>query len=174
MEKTVKINCKGLDVSGEIIFRTAADIVVMITEPYYGLKSGMHIPWWSRPISNFTSEHGYETAQWLLKNLYILGLAIETNAATLKKEYLDYVIAKNQLLPLKEKHKERKMYLRKEFKKSAFNQAYYQTERKKISVGIFEIDCEINKLFEKHFMRFFENHTCVSTIENVVDYISKL
>ncbi len=82
----ISIEIKGVEVAGEITYRTEGDIVVKILSPYHDLSSSLHIPYFSRPYHSFLTDYGDLTAQNLLKYLYELGLYLEENVKFVKMQ----------------------------------------------------------------------------------------
>jgi hypothetical protein len=72
-KQEVSIKVDGVEVIGEITYRSEADIAIRITKPYQGLTNGCHIPYFSRPIHSFLTDYGDKMSENLLKYLYELG-----------------------------------------------------------------------------------------------------
>ena len=83
-DQKVSIRVDIVDVLGEITFRSEADIVIKIIEPYQGLANGCHIPYFSRPIHSFLTDYGDKMAENLLKYLYELSWFLEKNRKFIK------------------------------------------------------------------------------------------
>jgi hypothetical protein len=83
-KQEVSIKVDGVEVIGEITYRSDADIAIRITMPYRGLTNGSHIPYFSRPIHSFLTGYGDKMAENLLKYLYELGLYMEENRKFIK------------------------------------------------------------------------------------------
>ena len=83
----ISINVNGNKVTGEISFRSEGDIGVKIISPYHDLSSGLHIPYFSRPIHSFLTEYGDHTAENLLKYLYEMGLYMEENREFIRLQF---------------------------------------------------------------------------------------
>jgi len=66
-------------VEGSIVQVTEADISVMILSPYTRLRTGMQIPFFSKPLNSFLTGYGERTAENLLGYLYDLGNYMEQN-----------------------------------------------------------------------------------------------
>ena len=79
-----EIKVDGTKVLGEITYRSEADIVIRITEPFAGLTHGSHIPYFSRPVNSFLTEYGDKMAENLLKYLYELGFYIKENGSFIR------------------------------------------------------------------------------------------
>ncbi len=88
MSKNQKITIEfnGVEVAGEITYRSEGDIAVKILSPYHDLSSSLHIPYFSRPYHSFLTDYGDRTAQNLLKYLYELGLYVEENVKFVKMQ----------------------------------------------------------------------------------------
>ena len=78
------IKVDGTKILGEVTYRSEADIVIRITEPFQGLTHGSHIPYFSRPVNSFLTEYGDKMAENLLKYLYELGFYIRENGAFIR------------------------------------------------------------------------------------------
>ena len=78
-KQEVSIKVDGIEVVGEIFYRSEGDIGIRITNPYQGLTNGCHIPYFSRPFHSFQTEYGDKMAENLLKYLYELGKYMEEN-----------------------------------------------------------------------------------------------
>ena len=78
-KQEVSIKVDGIEVVGEIFYRSEADIALRITKPYQALTNGCHIPYFSRPIHSFLDDYGDKMAENLLKYLYELGKYMEEN-----------------------------------------------------------------------------------------------
>ena len=89
MSKTQEFSIRvdGVEVSGEITYRSEADIAVRITKPYRGLSNGCHIPYFSRPINSFLTDYGDSMAENLLKYLYELGWYMEQNRKFIQLQF---------------------------------------------------------------------------------------
>ena len=85
--KFIQIVVDGIEVKGEIIHRTEADLIIQILKPFANLSSGCHIPYFSRPINSFLTDYGIKMAENLLKYLYELGRYMETNAKFIKLQF---------------------------------------------------------------------------------------
>jgi len=83
----VSIKVDGVEVIGEISHRSEADIAVKITSPYQELSSGLHIPYFSRPLNSFLTDYGDRTAENLLKHLYELGLYMDENRKFIQMQF---------------------------------------------------------------------------------------
>ena len=81
-EFTIRVD--GVNVVGEITYRSEADIVIRITKPHQGLTNGCHIPYFSRPIHSFLTDYGDKMAENLLKYLYELSWFLEKNRKFIK------------------------------------------------------------------------------------------
>ena len=46
----------GIKIKGEITYLSSSDISVIITSPFTGLKSGIHIPGFARPVGLFMEQ----------------------------------------------------------------------------------------------------------------------
>jgi hypothetical protein len=80
----VSIKADGVEVIGEITYRSEVDIAIRITKPYQGLSNGCHIPYFSRPIHSFLTDYGDKMAENLLKYLYELGWYMGENNKFIK------------------------------------------------------------------------------------------
>lgn len=83
----IQIVLDGVNVKGEIIHRSEADITVKIIHPYEELSNGCHIPYFSRPLHSFLTDYGDKTAENLLKYLYELGWYMEANRKFIKLQF---------------------------------------------------------------------------------------
>ena len=83
-EKTLKVAVDGVKVEGKIVFRSESDIDVEITKPYKNLSTGLHIPYFARPVHSYKGEYGDETALYLLKELYPIADYLAKNMADLQ------------------------------------------------------------------------------------------
>ena len=82
----ISIEVYGIEVAGEVTYRSEGDIAVKIVSPYLDLSSSLHIPYFSRPYHSFLTDYGDRTAQNLLKYLYELGLYVEENLKFVKMQ----------------------------------------------------------------------------------------
>jgi len=92
----VSIECPPLH--GEITYLACNDISVKLISPYSGVSSGLHIPYFAmhyavmndkcfaNPDGN-VSEHGWETAEHLLKDLYDCCVLFHRHRDEIEKEY---------------------------------------------------------------------------------------
>jgi hypothetical protein len=83
-KQEVSIKVDGVEVIGEITYRSEADLAIRITKPYQMLTNGCHIPYFSRPIHSFLTGYGDKMAENLLKYLYELGLYMGKNSKFIK------------------------------------------------------------------------------------------
>lgn len=86
-KQEVSIKVDGVEVIGEITYRSEADIAIRITKPYQGLTNGCHIPYFSRPIHSFLTDYGDKMAENLLKYLYELGKYMEENRKFIEMQF---------------------------------------------------------------------------------------
>ena len=86
-KKIFQIEVDGIEVKGEIIHRTDAELIIQISAPYTNLSSGCHIPYFSRPINSFLTSYGIAMAENLLKYLFELGWYIEKNSMFIKLQF---------------------------------------------------------------------------------------
>lgn len=157
-EKTkIKILVDEVAVEGQIIHRSAADIIIKITNPFENLTTGRHIPNFGRPYSSFEGEYGDERAKDLLKDLYDIALYIDTNMARIR-ENLDH--AKNSIRNIPDKFEREEFYakrkeLRQLLRKKELDNVAYQKEltiwRKKNEEYELKVYRIMNAFFDDNF-----------------------
>ena len=67
----IEAEIEGQRVTGCITYRTKRGLTVEITSPYQGLSTHLTIPYFAAAYSSFDGAHGMETADEMLRNLYL-------------------------------------------------------------------------------------------------------
>jgi hypothetical protein len=90
MEKVIQITISEVLVKGRIVYRSASDISVEITDPFINIKTGLHIPHFARSHASFKGSYGELTARHLLVNLYQVLQLINRKEDFFKASLNDY------------------------------------------------------------------------------------
>ncbi|MCW7512115.1 hypothetical protein [Leptospira levettii] len=60
--ETIQFYYNGIQIIGKIIIQTKQDLVVEMTSPYKGFKTGLHKPHFADPRSSYLDEEGLDYA----------------------------------------------------------------------------------------------------------------
>ena len=82
----IEADIEGQRVTGCITYRTKRGLTVEITSPYQGLSTHLTIPYFAAAYSSFDGAHGMETADEMLRNLYLTADYIAKHRERLAKE----------------------------------------------------------------------------------------
>ena len=154
MKEPIEVSVDGQRVTG-ILDCGQWDLSVMITSPYEGFNSGLHIPFFARNHNpeGYFGEKGMTAALEILKTLHgwvrvfeeekgRIKSSIENVVATMDKESC---IAPSEV-------KERQIILRRQFKGGELNQKQYQVEKKRLSQSRINYTSTIYDAVEKVFV----------------------
>ncbi len=145
----VKIDIDGISIEGEITHRSGGDICVKITQPFVGLDTGRHIPYFSRPGNSYLGEYGDETAEQLLLSLFRLSNYTDAN---IEKMHEKYQAVKAQIEELsivdmtREKFLKKRADLRQQVKDGLLSNNEYGNKLKVIRKKMSEFSYMIHKL----------------------------
>lgn len=166
--KFISLEVDNQKVTGEITFLCSSDLSVRILSPYQNILAGSsHIPYFARGSvklytdSNGISEKGIATAEYLIKNLYLILKHVENNLQfcteayevieqCITEEYKDIEKLSNSDISI------RKSKLRKKFKNKEINEKEYSKSLrilKKLNQEYFnckfDINCEVREFLKQ-------------------------
>lgn len=112
---TITIDIDGTEVVGEILLRTASDLMVEIVEPYTDLTTSLHIMTLARQPhgrhDGFLGEYGIQRAEQMLRALYEAGKAIHEDASIVDL-FKPYYERARQIEMTHEEYRQRRLELR--------------------------------------------------------------
>ena len=152
MNNSISIFISGIEVRGEITYRSRHDLRVRITNPYYGLETGLHIPLFAASANDFLSDYGEEKACLLLKKLYLILSDIMSCKQIIMERYLQYESQKTinqiRIAQLTDRKKE----IKKTFKAGLITQKESFFSTRDVIREIRSLDSETNELFQNHVL----------------------
>ena len=163
MSNFVQTQVDGVQITGEIVYRSRQDLVVMITSPYKNIENGVHVFCLAAPLFNFLYEDGDKRKEYLLAEIFVFARFLDANYQDLKI-YLDGLMAEEeyQEIPrLKEEKKQLRKLLRSKQKTSENIQVKMMNLNKKI------FNLELN--FKRKFEDYISNKTDFSLKSSLIE-----
>jgi len=142
------------EVEGQVTRRTPSDIEVQITRPYENISMSMHVPYFARPFTDFTTECGDDVAKKLLKNIFEICKYIDANLEELTEQYLMTRSGIDALRPARmnsEKFRESRRSLRTRLKSGMIDNIEYQKRLKTIRKERRSFEMEKMRLWDSFF-----------------------
>jgi hypothetical protein len=171
MDREIQIFVKGVRVMGSIRHLSSRDICVEILEPYQGVSTGRHIPYFAAPHVSFTGEYGMKRAKQLLKQIYKICVEAELHAPKLAKVVEQWDLLKAKTREVSEQNRLQKIELRKQFRAGKIAQTHYQNALRSMEIELTDYHIKTSALFREKVQPFFTEIISIGTDEMVMKLI---
>lgn len=168
MSDVIQIKVGDVQVLGEIVHRSPADLAVRIISPYKNIENGTHILHMTVHIVNFISDYGDVRAKELLAEIFIFAQFMESNRQKLR-DYFEEMQRSDIFLKIFQLEEERGR-LRKLMKDGVELHKNNQLSMMKINREIKELRQSVNLMLRKYLLQEMKT----SVPDSFVDYALKI
>lgn len=168
MSDVVQVKVGDVQVLGEIVRRSPADLVVRITNPYKNIENGAHILYMAVHVVNFLSDYGNVRAKELLAEIFVFAKFMEENFQKVC-DYFEEMKESDVSLKICQLKEERKR-LRKLIRSGAMLHENNQLLMMRINRELKDLEYSFDLMLRKYLSREMK----VSVSGSFVDYALKM